>query len=160
MDLSDRHLKTLIRIYDAKEESLSSYQVSNDTNLLESIIELIKLDLIEYVEKEDRYYLLYKGYEIVEESRNPTKKKNTQSEIDQYHEIVDYVGGSKKLQGITLIALFIFGLLGTIYLFQNQKEIRSNSQTPNINQETLDSIQYQINSLADSIRESRKFQQH
>ncbi len=166
MQDTTKYLKVLIRIHDANNECLTLSELlegeEDDQEVNQIIQRLIDEDLIEFIEKENVYYLTYDGYGVVEENRESVKPVGQiqKSEIEQYKDVVNQFGGTKKLQKIVLGLLFSAAILGSIYFYLNPEANKSNPSDikHKINQETLDGMKEQLEGVIDSIQEAKKLE--
>ncbi len=163
MELREIHIAILQLIHDSsnhciKKSDLVKHQTEfpNFTLRLE---ELLNGDFIEFELHENTYYLAYEGFEVIEKLKEEkTSNMDVQkSALDEYQAILNTFGGVKRFQRLTILAIVVFGLFGTLLLYMDSNLVESKKQIPqeSINKEALSKLGVQLEGLIDSIKNSK-----
>ena len=159
MELTNEQIELLQIIHDSENHGINKQAIAKlKTKFLKSEDDLqlfIENDLVEYVPKEENYYLAYEGFEKLENKVKPVRQK---TDIEQYQEIVASLGGPKKLQRAIVFNLVIIAIFGATILYINPDFTKNNRQQFNIDQSTLHEIESLIQEKLDSIENSEKME--
>lgn len=161
MELSDKQIYLLQIIHDSNNHCVSDNDLTRlkiDFPAFENELQMfIEMDFVEYELKENKYYLAYEGFEILE-NKNKTKLIR-KTGVEQYEEIVKSFGGAKQFQRITLFVVLIVTIFISIFLYLNP-EIEDNfgtdSKFDNIDESILNDLKIQIQERIDSIKNLEK----
>ncbi len=148
MELSNKQIEILQKIHDSDNHCLNSKDLEIlkiDFPKLEDELQMfIEKDFIEYELRENKYYLAYEGFEILE-NKDPLKKvlgKNS-TESHKYEGPTKPAKDSEKFEKITLIGILIATIFGLAIIYFN-KEIENSFNKESIDQidkEIIDSLQ-------------------
>lgn len=160
MELTNEQIEILQIIHDAENHGLHRNEISKlkiEFPKLEKELQLfIENDFVEYELKEDKYYLAYEGFEKLE---HKVKFVRTKTDVEQYREIIESVGGAKRFQRTILLGVLIITILGTIIFYLNPKVENGNKEQQfNLNESTLNEIKSQIQKKLDSIQDSKNME--
>lgn len=156
MQLSEEQLSILRRIHDSEGHAIAGIQIRrlkiDFPDLYYELEEFIEMELVEYEEKENRYYLAYGGFEQLE--RKPSKIRQ-QTDYEQYQEILEAIGGRKVFQKKFLLTIFSISFLVTLVLFINPEFAKFKKQKPiELKESTLDQLKEETQEKLDSIQDS------
>lgn len=127
-------------------------------DLEEQLESLLAKEFIEYEKGENSYYLSYEGFEALESIKRIThpQKDSRKSDIEQYKEIVNSLGGAKRLQRIIIIGMMVFGISISIFLYRNPEIaiMDKSEKKEKLDDTTLEEINSQVQKMIDSIQNS------
>jgi len=160
LELTNEQIEILQIIHDAENHGINGNEIPRlkieFPKLDDDLQQFIKNDLVEYEIKENKYYLAYEGFEKLE---SKVKLVRPKTDIEQYREIVESLGGAKKFQRAILLGALITVIIGTFILYLNPEIANQNNrQQFNIDESTLNQMKSQIQEKLDSIQDSKNME--
>jgi len=162
LDLTENQIRILQFIHDSKNHCISGSDLvkleKNFPELEDELQRFINDDIVEFELKENKYYLAYDGFEILENKNRLTI--NRISDRDQYEEIVKSFGGIKQFQRMAIISILSFSVLFTILYYLNPNILNDYQKEPKdlIEESILEKMKIEAQEVFDSIQDSKKIE--
>lgn len=157
MELSAEQIELLQIIHDANDNCISGNDLARlkiDFPKLEDELQMfVKKDFVEYELSENKYYLAYEGFELLEKYNNP--KNSEEEDPDKFYmrkQKTKPVEHTEKFEKITLIGILIATIIGFALVYFND-EIKdsftdsSKDKIEEILQQTIPEIQEVMDSI-------------
>lgn len=160
MELTDEQIEILQIIHDSENHAIHRNEIPrlkiDFPNLDDDLQQFIESDFVEYELRENKYYLAYKGFKKLE---NKVKLERPKTDVEQYREIVESLGGAKKFQRTILLGVLIITIIGTIILCLNPEIGDSNQRNQfNIEESVLNDIKSQLQEKLDSVQDLKNME--
>lgn len=156
MKLSDNQIKILQFIYDSNNHYINGNDLSkliiDFPKLKEELQIFIDADIVEFEKSENKYYLAYEGFELIENKNKATTARK--SNIVEYEEVVESLGGVKQVQRMAITGILSLSVIITILYFIAPNILNNHNVKPKdkIDKATLNKIKIQIEESVDSIQ--------
>jgi hypothetical protein len=157
LELSNEQIELLQIIHDANDNCISGNDLAklkiNFPKLEDELQMFINKDFVEYDLSENKYYLAYEGFEILEKYNHP--KSTEEEDPDKFYmrkQKTKPVEDTAKFEKITLVGILIATIIGFALVYFNDEIKKSFTDTSKdkieeILQQTIPDIQEVIDSI-------------